>query len=96
MKILGNIMRSVLLAVIGLTLLLSLTSCEKSGDKTSGGTPKREAMIKAVDVRDSNGKSVALSSSIDSLKLTVSVLVEEGSDLSGLKFYPTLSSGASV
>lgn len=96
MKILGNIMRSVLLAVIGLTLLLSLPSCEKSGDKNSGGTPKREAMIKAVDVMDSNGKSVVLSSSIDSLKFTVSVLVEEGSDLSGLKFYPTLSSGASV
>ena len=96
MRLFNNILIGIVLILSGLTVFLCIPSCNKNSANHSGGTLNAEAMITAVDLKDMNGKSVILESSIDPVKLTVSVLVEEGSDLSKLSFYPTVSDGATV
>ena len=96
MRFFNNILIKLILTFAGLAAFLCIPSCDKNVDNNSGEALNGEAMITAVDVKDLNGKSVVLESFIDKVKLTVSILVEEGSDLSKLCFYPTVSNGATI
>lgn len=85
-----------LTAIAGIAALSCIESCDKKGKDPFVGILNSKAMITAVDVKDMNGKSVVLESSIDTEKSTVSIMVEEGSNLSKLSFYPTVSRGATI
>ena len=85
-----------LTVIAGIAALSCIESCDKKGKDPFVGILNSKAMITAVDVKDMNGKSVVLESSIDAVKSTVSIMVEEGSNLSKLSFYPTVSRGATI
>ncbi|MDD4590588.1 MAG: family 16 glycosylhydrolase [Parabacteroides sp.] len=76
------------------TLFLTLVSCSETGDQLPSNAGNKETLITSVDLKDINDISVLLSSEIDTVNNTVTLIPKDDIDKRNLKFFATLSDGA--
>ena len=77
-------------------MFLALMSCSETEEILPGNGGNNKALITSVDIKDKNDLSVLLNADIDTVKLTVAILVKEGADITNLKLNVSISEGATV
>lgn len=73
-----------------------ILSCADSDEILPETSNNKKALITSVEIRDKNDQSVLLNADIDTVKLIVTILVKEGTDITKLKLNTTISEGATI